>query len=482
MSVSNVVIDRLPPHSDEAEKAVLGCVLVEPKVMEAVLEWSAGEPVFYVLANADIFTAMTALYREGTPVDVLTVYQRLKDNKRLEQAGGMAYLSGLPEATPSALNIEHYQAIVWEKFLARKQVATSTEIVQSIYQWDGMPEGLWARIHRLNEDWAAVSQRNTGVTPRELCQPTDLEKEYKALWWREKADQKGWAMPFELADFRIRPYEFTLLGGDSETGKSTYLKELIVCLIKQGVKCALATLEEPAAKALWVMSRQILGTHRKPESKEEEKAVWGALGFMQPNLWLYNFLGIGNWRNILDAFIYAADKLGVRFFVLDGLGLIGIGDEDLEGQGLAAAQFAAFCHTRPVHLIGVQHTVKDSEGGFKKRLRGNKRWTDFSDNLIEWERNEKKRENVTKLLAERDKDDALRKAGGLSQEDWAAAQKEIKAKLDKVNLDWDAKCTLRKQKWGEGERRNAARYLWHDWSSRQFHDAPGQGAVNYLTK
>lgn len=475
----------LPPHAEEAERSVLGSILLDPAtVLPIVGEWAGGDvKVFYVLAHQQIFRAMMDLALNGTPVEMVTLRQRLTDAKLLQEVGGREYLSALPEAAAPGMH-EHYMKIVWGKFLARKQVQTSTEIVQQIYEWDGMPEGLWAQIHRLNEDWAVSASRNSGVAPRELVRPASLEADYKAQWWREKKEQNGWALPFALADFNIRPHEFTLLGGDSETGKSTWLKEVIVCLIKQDVSCLLATLEEPAGKALWILSRQVLGKHHKPETVEEGAQVWAALGFLEKKLWLYNFLGIGNWRNILDCFIYAADKLGVQVFVLDGIGLIGIGDEDMETQGLAAAQFAAFAHTRAVHLICVQHTVKDPEGGFKRRLRGNKRWTDFCDNLVEWERNEKKREKVTQILAEREKNDACLRAKPpqMTAADHAEQLKELNEKLEKANADYDAKVTLRKQKWGEGERRNAAKYLWLHWSSRQFHDQPGQGAQNYLRK
>ncbi|HTH49347.1 MAG TPA: DnaB-like helicase N-terminal domain-containing protein, partial [Candidatus Limnocylindria bacterium] len=99
-------LDRLPPHSIEAEQGVLGCVLLSPTESLGVCleKLKAGGEVFYDLRHQTLFSEFIAMYDARLPIDLITVQQRLKDLNQLEGVGGLAYLSGLMDAVPSAAN------------------------------------------------------------------------------------------------------------------------------------------------------------------------------------------------------------------------------------------------------------------------------------------------------------------------------------------------------------------------------------------
>ncbi|HWI58545.1 MAG TPA: DnaB-like helicase N-terminal domain-containing protein, partial [Bacillota bacterium] len=88
-------VDRLPPHSPEAEQGVLGCILLAPNesVGQCIETLRSGAEEFYDLRHQTIFTALTEMYDSREAIDVITVQQRLKDKQLLEQVGGIAYLS-----------------------------------------------------------------------------------------------------------------------------------------------------------------------------------------------------------------------------------------------------------------------------------------------------------------------------------------------------------------------------------------------------
>src|ERR1700748_762017 len=88
-------VDRLPPHSPEAEQGVLGCVLLSPNEGMGVCieKFKSGQDVFYDLRHQTIFTMLAEMYDAREAIDVITVQQRLKDKQLLEQVGGIAYLS-----------------------------------------------------------------------------------------------------------------------------------------------------------------------------------------------------------------------------------------------------------------------------------------------------------------------------------------------------------------------------------------------------
>ena len=95
-------VDRLPPHSPEAEQGVLGCVLLSPNecMGECIEKFKGGAEVFYDLRHQTIFNALVEMYDSREAIDVITLQQRLKDKQLLEQVGGIAYLAALPDTVP----------------------------------------------------------------------------------------------------------------------------------------------------------------------------------------------------------------------------------------------------------------------------------------------------------------------------------------------------------------------------------------------
>src|SRR5262245_44628727 len=107
-------LDRLPPHSPEAEQGVLGCVLLAPNdcLGDCVEKFESGAAVFYDLRHLTIYETLVEMYDARVPIDIITVQQQLKDKQRLEEVGGITYLSSLPDTVPSAANLMYYLDIV----------------------------------------------------------------------------------------------------------------------------------------------------------------------------------------------------------------------------------------------------------------------------------------------------------------------------------------------------------------------------------
>jgi replicative DNA helicase len=143
-------LDRLPPHSHEAEQGVLGCCMLSPKecLAECVARFKSGSEVFYDMRHQIIFDAMVAQADRGEAVDLITLQQRLKDEKTLDQVGGIAYLSCLPDAVLSAANLSYYMEIVQEKFLLRRVVRVCSEAVARVYDYEGQVDTLLDEVER----------------------------------------------------------------------------------------------------------------------------------------------------------------------------------------------------------------------------------------------------------------------------------------------------------------------------------------------
>src|SRR4030042_6723832 len=102
---------RIPPHSAEAEESVLGALLLDRDAIIAVAEFLSASD-FYDDRHRLIYEACLELYEERTPIDVLTIADRLKKKKALKSIGSSAYLAELGRKVPTAAHVEHYGKIV----------------------------------------------------------------------------------------------------------------------------------------------------------------------------------------------------------------------------------------------------------------------------------------------------------------------------------------------------------------------------------
>lgn len=145
---------RIPPHSDEAEKSVLGACLIDKDAVVAVAEFLRPEH-FYNEGHGSIFKAILSLYEERSPVDLITISEKLKKQKDLAKVGGAAYLSELASAVPTAANVEHYGRIIKDNFTKRQLINTSGKITELAFD-----EGVEAAevLDRAEQDIFALSQ------------------------------------------------------------------------------------------------------------------------------------------------------------------------------------------------------------------------------------------------------------------------------------------------------------------------------------
>ncbi len=127
--------DRVPPYSEDAERAVLGAMLLNPDTVGNAIEVLQGQPtdLFYFPAHAHIYEAMLQLYREGRPIDALVLREKLLAMGRLEDIGGLAYIADLSSVVPTSANIDHYARIVLDKSVLRRLISSCTNIVAQAF-------------------------------------------------------------------------------------------------------------------------------------------------------------------------------------------------------------------------------------------------------------------------------------------------------------------------------------------------------------
>ena len=131
---------RLPPHSVEAEQAVLGGLLLSNSAWDRIGDVIAVSD-FYRADHRLLWRVITKLIEDNKPADVLTVAEALKTSGEMNDVGGLAYLHQLASGTPSAANIRRYAEIVRERAIMRRLAEVGTSIADSAYS----PQGREAR-------------------------------------------------------------------------------------------------------------------------------------------------------------------------------------------------------------------------------------------------------------------------------------------------------------------------------------------------
>ena len=118
---------RIPPQSLEAERALLGSIMMRPEVVHEIIDIIT-ERTFYSDLHRLIWNSMLELHQKATPIDLLSLSSKLKEKDLLETIGGMTYLTEMVQSVPSSANAKYYAEIIQKKQLMRDLISASEYI------------------------------------------------------------------------------------------------------------------------------------------------------------------------------------------------------------------------------------------------------------------------------------------------------------------------------------------------------------------
>lgn len=145
---------KVPPHDIDAEKSVLGAVLIDPAAVNLVAEFLRAED-FYRIEHQLVYAAMLELFEARQPVDLVTLKNQLTEAGNLKKVGGATYLSDLINAVPTSAYIEHYGRIVKDQNVKRKLIHMSSRLVEKAFDNTGEIKSL---LDQAETEIFAISQ------------------------------------------------------------------------------------------------------------------------------------------------------------------------------------------------------------------------------------------------------------------------------------------------------------------------------------
>lgn len=135
MTISSDAL-KVPPHDTEAEKSVLGAILIDSSAINLVAEFLKPDH-FYLPEHQTLFSTMLTLFEKQQPIDIVTVQAQLKKEGNLKKIGGQGYLSDLINTVPTSAYIEHYGQIVKGHYVKRKLIDLSSRLVEKSFEEKG---------------------------------------------------------------------------------------------------------------------------------------------------------------------------------------------------------------------------------------------------------------------------------------------------------------------------------------------------------
>jgi replicative DNA helicase len=243
---------KLPPNAPEAERGVLGCIILEATDHSAANRGQALEECmrqrltwqhFYDLRNQVIYQTILALHADGKPADTVLLVEALKANDQLNAVGGILYLSEIQDYVPSTANITLYLAVLIEKHALRQALRICTDTISKVYETDGDLKGF---VGRFESQAMALSEAHvpTEYVPVSECLPAYID----AIESRHRGKQEitGLATPFWYLNNMtagLQPREFVVIGARPSTGKTAIGLDILRHAAKSNVGVLMFSIE-----------------------------------------------------------------------------------------------------------------------------------------------------------------------------------------------------------------------------------------------
>ncbi len=236
-------IEKIPPHSNEAEIAVLGSMMLEENAVSQAVELLE-ENYFYNESHRKIFNVIISLYSKNRPVDLVTVTEELKKRNGLESIGGASYIAGLTQAVPTAANVSHYAKIVREKHVLRSLISTGTQIVSDSFLAEGEADDILDKAERLIFE---IMTKKTDISSSHVADIVKESIEQIDGLYQRKESITGVPTGFHEFDMQtagLQPSDLIIIAGRPSMGKSA----LATCIaeyagVVEGIPTAMFSLE-----------------------------------------------------------------------------------------------------------------------------------------------------------------------------------------------------------------------------------------------
>ena len=243
MAMDEALLKRILPHSDEAERAVIGSMLMDADAIVTASEMITSDD-FYQRQYGILFDVMTELYGEDKPVDLVTLQERLKNKDVPPELTSVEFISGILNDVPTSANIKHYAQTVAEKALLRRMIRTNEEIANTCYLGKEPVDRILEDTEKKIFDLLQKKSSDDFVPIRDVVLSVIDKIELAA---KHKGTVTGLATGFYDLDYKtsgFQPSDLILVAARPSMGKTAFVLNLAQYIaVKNKVPTAIFSLE-----------------------------------------------------------------------------------------------------------------------------------------------------------------------------------------------------------------------------------------------
>lgn len=237
--------DKVPPHSLEAEQAVLGSLLLNWEAFSEVVTVLKADN-FYSLQNQLIYDALIKLYTQNITGDSLSLINELTKQNNLEKAGGPAYIASLTSSVPSSANVDYYAQIVLDRYERRELIKISSELKASSFELNIKGEDL---IENAEKKIFALAEKNENTEIHASKQMMIKEIDIIEKRFRSKNLFTGIPTGFAKLDTYTSGFqnsELIIIGARPSIGKTALALSMMQYIaVEKHISCGFFSLEMP---------------------------------------------------------------------------------------------------------------------------------------------------------------------------------------------------------------------------------------------
>jgi replicative DNA helicase len=239
-------IHRAPPHDVEAEQGLLGSIVISPATIDNCSDRVTVEH-FFIPAHQVIFSALARMRENNKAIDLITLTNFLRDDGQLENVGGAAYVTSLFSFVPTAANAEYYIDIIRRKYLRRRIIAISTELVRQSYEETTIDEHELLDVAQSEITGLAIeSDRQDALKHVKDGAYVVLERFEEAFHHRGQQAIHGLAtgiIDFDRMTAGLQPQQFIVIGARPSQGKTALAMNLAANMALKMIPVAVFSME-----------------------------------------------------------------------------------------------------------------------------------------------------------------------------------------------------------------------------------------------
>jgi replicative DNA helicase len=266
--IRHLELGKLPPQAVDLEEAVLGAAMLEQRGKNTALEIMRPE-VFYKESNSRIFEAIQILHKDGEPVDILTVTQKLRSMGHLEDCGGAAHISKLTSRIASTANVEAHCRIVLQKYILREIIRLAQDTTAQAYE---ETTDLFELLDMHNKRIGEIL--NSNIKPDAVSMQTVMQEVCEDVAIRNQTHDYISGIPSGIHSLdRVcggyTDTDLIYIAGRPGMGKTAFMISTLLNQARKGYPVAVFSLEMSREQLVYRMASQLTGIDNYTISRKQ---------------------------------------------------------------------------------------------------------------------------------------------------------------------------------------------------------------------